>query len=536
MGTRLNSECARLGFLVFAISVLTMSGCGMVGPDFVKPEAPVASQWKESADPRLSPESAEYRNWWTAFDDPILTGLVEAAYRQNLPLQIAGLRILEARAFLGIATGNLYPQLQQGRGEIGYTRISENTANTSPGFDQRYYEAGVGFDAAWELDLWGKFRRAVESGEASLDASVADYDDVLVTLTAEVARTYVVIRTLEERLVVARQNVEIQDRSLQIAAVRFEAGAVTELDLQQAKALLTNTQSLIPSLEGSLRQAKNALSILLGRLPGEVDEILGTPGPIPQLPARVAVSVPAELLRRRPDVRRAEYRLAAQSPLIGVAKAELYPAFELFGSIGLRSADSELTAAGDSDFGDLSNAKSLEIFTGPSVRWNLLNYGRIKNRVRAEDARFQQLQVDYENTVLRAQQEVEDALVGFLKNQEQEAFLLESVAAAKRSVDLSMIQYREGLVDYQRVLDSQRFLSDQQDLQVNVSGRVVTDLIAAYKALGGGWQIRENQPLIPSATLEEMQRRTDWGDLLSTGAAPQPLPETDRGRWRRPDW
>ena len=524
------------GLLPSIVLVLIISGCSMVGPDFVKPEAPVEKEWLESADSRLRTESTDYRNWWTLFNDPVLTRLVESAYLQNLPLQIAGLRILEARALLGIATGNIYPQAQQSRGELAYSRLSENTANTAAGFDQKYGEASFGFDAGWELDVWGKFRRAIESGEANLEASVADYDDALVSLTAEVARTYVVIRTFDERLAVARQNVKIQKRSMEIADVRFEAGAVTELDVQQAKSLLTNTQALIPSLEATLRQAKNALAILLGKLPGEVDDVLQEAGAIPGVPPEVVVSVPAELLRRRPDVRLAEYQLAAQSPLIGVAQAELYPSFELFGSIGLRSADSNRTAAGSSDYADLLDTDSLEIFAGPGFRWNLFNYGRIKNRVRAEDARFQQLLVNYENTVLRAQQEVEDALVGFLKTQEQEAFLLESVTAAKRSVDLSMVQYREGLVDYQRVLDTQRFLTDQQDLQVTTSGSVVTNLIAAYKSLGGGWQIREGQQFVPQATLEEMSQRTDWGDLLSPGAVQVPIPEAERGRWRKPDW
>jgi outer membrane protein TolC len=285
-----------------------------------------------------------------------------------------------------------------------------------------------------------------------------------------------------------------------------------------------------------LRQAKNALAILLGKLPGEVDDELQSAGSIPAVPPEIVVAIPAELLRRRPDVRRAEYQLAAQSPLIGAAKAELYPAFELFGSIGLRSADSNRTAAGSSDYGDLLSADSLEIFAGPGFRWNIFNYGRIKNQVRVQDARFQQLLVNYENTVLRAQQEVEDALVGFLKTQEQESFLLESVAAAKRSVDLSMVQYREGLTDFQRVLDSQRLLADQQDSWVATSGSVVTNLIAAYKSLGGGWQIREGNQPVPPAMMEEMGKRTDWGDLLSPDAVQVPIPEEERGRWRRPDW
>jgi NodT family efflux transporter outer membrane factor (OMF) lipoprotein len=523
-------------FFPSVLVMLAAAGCGMVGPDFVKPEAPLEGQWLEASDPAIQTETSDYRQWWTVFEDPVLTALIEASGRQNLTLQIVGLRILEARAALGIAVGNLYPQQQQGRGDLNYNRISERTANTSPLLDQRYWDGSVGFDAAWELDVWGKFRRAVESGVAGLEAAVAGYDDFLVSLTAEVARTYVVIRTLEERLAVARANVEIQERSLKIAEVRFEAGAVTELDVQQARSLLRSTQALIPNLEASLRQGKNALAILLGRLPGEVDGSLAEPGPIPPVPAGIVVDVPAGLMRRRPDIRLAEYRVAAQSPLIGVAQADLYPAFELFGSIGLASTTSNVTAAGNSDLGDLWAGDSLEIFAGPGLRWNLFNYGRIKNRVRVEDARFQQLLAEYEGTVLRAQQEVEDALVGFLKTREQEGFLRDGVTAAKRSVELSMIQYREGLVDYQRVLDTQRFLTDQQDQQVTTRGEVVTNLIAVYKALGGGWQIREDRPFVPQAVLDEMERRTDWGGLLAPEAIPLSVPPQERPSWRRPDW
>ncbi|MBW2066907.1 MAG: efflux transporter outer membrane subunit, partial [Deltaproteobacteria bacterium] len=457
---------------VVGAAVLLAGGCA-VGPDYVRPPVPQQKEWLEEKDPKIRTEPADFTQWWTVFHDPVLNALVDTAYQQNLPLRIAGIRILEARARLGILTGRLYPQLQQGKGAMSYISSSENAANTRPDFDFSYSEANLGFDAAWELDFWGKFRRAVESGYGTLDASIAGYDDILVTLTADVARTYVLIRTFEERLVVARQNVKIQERSLRIATVRFEGGEVSELDLQQAKSLLRDTQALIPGLEAGLRQAKNSLSILLGRLPGELDEILGSPRPIPKPPVQVAVGLPAELLRRRPDIRAAERRLASQSALIGLAKSDLYPAFTLFGSIGLRASDAAVTAAGfpaGSSLSDLWDSDSIEFFGGPGFTWNIFNYGRIKNRVRVQDARFQQLAVNYKNTVLRAAQEVEDAMVAFLRSQEEVRFLRESVAAAKRSVDISMIQYREGLTDYQRVLDGQRFLTQQQDLLTSKEG------------------------------------------------------------------
>ena len=269
------------------------AGCTMVGPDFVKPEAPVQKEWLEARDPGIKIEASDYKEWWSVFNDPVLDRLVEQAYQQNLPLQIAGIRILQARAQLGAVVGNLYPQTQQGRGGADYSSISENAPNTL-GADDSFWQYNVGFDAAWEVDIWGKFRRAVESGVANLETSIANYDDVLVSLTAEVARTYILLRTFEERLEIARENVGIQQRSLEIAEIRFKAGAVTELDVVQAKSLLRNTEALIPRFEAAVRQAKNALAILMGALPGEIDYMLSGPKLIPQPPPEVVVDSPAE--------------------------------------------------------------------------------------------------------------------------------------------------------------------------------------------------------------------------------------------------
>jgi NodT family efflux transporter outer membrane factor (OMF) lipoprotein len=521
-----------------AAAIFLTTGCTMVGPDFVKPEAPVAAEWMESRDSGIKTEASDYRQWWTVFNDPVLANLAETAYRQNLPLQISGLRILQARAQLGVVVGNLYPQLQQGRGAAEYSSISDNAPN-SLGADDAYWQYNAGFDAAWELDVWGKYRRAVESGVANLETSIASYDDILVTLTAEVARTYVLLRTFEERLEIAQQNVKIQERSLQIAEIRFQAGAVTELDVVQARSLLKDTEASLPRFEAGIRQAKNALAVLLGRLPGEIDNMIDGQKRIPTAPPELVVDIPAELMRRRPDIQLAEYQIATQTPLIGASKAELYPAFQLAGSIGLATSTSRNTNAGGtngSSFSDLFDSDSLEFFGGPSFSWNLFNYGRIKNRVRTEDALLQQLVVNYTDTVLRAHQEVEDSLVGYLRKQQEAGYLLDSVKASQRSVDLSMIQYREGLVDYQRVLDSQRFLTNEQDVWTRARGDAILNLVALYKALGGGWQIREGKDFVSKENIEEMQKRTDWGDLLIPKAVETPAAPDELKRWRRPDW
>jgi len=519
-------------------AVFLTTGCTMVGPDFVKPEAPVETEWLESRDPEIKSAPSDYKAWWSAFNDPVLNNLVENAYQQNLPLQISGIRILQARAQLGVLIGNLYPQQQQGRGSAQYNRLSENSPN-SLNSDDSFWQYDAGFDVAWELDIWGKFRRAVESGVANLEASIANYDDVLISLTAEVARIYVLLRTFEERLEIAIENVKIQERSLQIAEIRFKAGAVTELDVVQAKSLLKNTEAFIPRFEAGIRQAKNALATLLGKLPGQIDQMLGGAKLIPIAPPEIVVDVPAELLRRRPDIQLAEYQIATQTPLIGVSKADLFPSFELFGSFGLLTSSSRNTQAGGrsgSSFSDLFDSDSFEFFGGPSIRWNLFNYGRINNQVRVEDALLQQLIVNYEDTVLRAHQEVEDSMIGFLRKQQEAGFLNDSVKASQRSVDLSMLQYREGLVDYQRVLDSQRFLTDQQDVWTETRGTAIVNLIAMYKALGGGWQIREGQDFVSKDNMEQMEKRTNWGDLLESEAIVTPASAKERQQWRWPDW
>jgi NodT family efflux transporter outer membrane factor (OMF) lipoprotein len=521
-------------FCLLALAFV-ISGCTLVGPDYVKPTAQEPTQWLESANPKIENTEVDFSDWWTVFSDPVLNELIQAAYQQNLPLQIAGLRIYEARAQLGIAFGFQYPQTQQGLGSASINQLSENAPN-SANADRYYSSYDIGLDAAWELDVWGKFRRAVQTGVANLEASIANYDDILVSLTAEVARTYIQLRTSEERLAVARQNVEIQNRSLEIAEVRFKAGAVTELDVTQARALLRSTESTIPGFETDIRQAKNALAILLGKLPGEIDTMLHGAGLIPKVPAEVAVGIPAELLRRRPDIRFAERQLAAQSAQIGFAKADLFPHFTLFGTLGFQASDHTGIQSNNSNFSDLFKKGSYTYAAGAGFNWDIFNYGRITNQVRVEDARFQELAVNYDDAVIRAAQEVEDAMVGFLRSQEAVFVLADAVKASKRSVELSMIQYREGLVDYQRVLDTQRFLTEQQDGLVFTAGTVGRNLVAIYRSLGGGWGLREGKDFVSAGVKEEMEKRTNWGGMLSPEKADYPPSQDVKAIFHRPDW
>jgi NodT family efflux transporter outer membrane factor (OMF) lipoprotein len=503
--------------------MLLFSGCVMLGPDFVTPEAPVSDKWLETGDPKLKSEPTDSTEWWRAFKDPVLNDLVERAYKQNLPLQIAGLRILEARANLGIAYGNIYPQRQQLSGLVSNNQLSKNGSNLGI-LDRSHTDFFIGFDAAWEIDFWGRFRRGIESADAELIASIANYDDFLVSLTAEVARTYVLIRTFQERIELAQENIQIQKRSLEIAEVRFRNGVVTELDVTQAKSLLRDTQALIPRLEAGLRRATNALSILLGIPPSDPQHVMEGEQVIPTVPANVAVGIPTELLRRRPDIRRAELAAAAQSARIGIARSDLFPRIALLGSIGLQSSEGGGILSNNADFVDLFDVDSVTYFLGPRIDWPILNYGRLKNNVRVQDARLQKLIVNYQNTVLKAAQEVEDGLIAFLRTQDEVGFLSDSVTAAKRSVKLSLIQYREGIVDYQRVLTSQQFLVQEQDRWTATRGEVALHLVSTYKALGGGWQIRQDKDFVPIETQQVMRERTDWGDLLKPAALDVPPP------------
>ena len=454
-----------------------------VGPDYFRPGAPVADEWIDVDDPRVVSQEADYSAWWTTFNDPVLDNLVVTAYQQNLPLRVAALRVVEARAQRGIAVGEIFPQAQEGFAE--YSR-SEQSVNTFPAFPfnvlnpRRAETWSAGFDASWELDLWGRFRRNIEAADATLDATVEDYDDVLVTLIGDVGATYVEIRSFDERLNLARKNVETQQGSLRIADAQFRNGAVTELDVAQAKLNLANTQRLLPLFEKSRRRAKNRLCVLLGMPPRDIDDLLNGTGPIPMAPSDAAIGIPADLLRRRPDVRAVERQVAAQSARIGVAESDLYPRFIVTGEIAVAASSATKLFEDPSRIG----------FIGPGFRWNILNYGRIINQVAVQDARYQQLVVQYQNTVLEANREAEDALVDFLRTQEEVERLQESVVAAQRAVDIANTQYRDGAVDFNWVFTLESTLVVQQDELAATQGRVSIALVRLYKALGGGWQIR----------------------------------------------
>ncbi len=387
---------------------------------------------------------------------------------------------MEARAQRNIAAGNLFPQTQQATGSYTRTNVSPNTPAIGPPFT--YDQWQVGTNLAWELDFWGRFRRAIEAADATVDASVENYDDVLVLLVSDVAQRYVEVRTAEQRLEYARQNVQTQRQGLNLATMKYTNGATTRLDVTQGESTLGQTEAIIPPLESERRQAMNQICILLGVPPQDIVQVLNGRQPIPATPPEVALGIPADLLRRRPDVRRAEREVAAQSALIGVATSELYPHFSITGSIFLDAAN----------FKDLFSGNSAGGNIGPSFNWNILNYGRLVNGIRVQDAQFQELAVTYQNIVLQANAEVENGVVRFLNAQQQVKFLTASTRAAEQSVELVRSQYDAGKTDFNRVLIVEQALTQQQDQLAISEGAVVQNLVEIYKALGGGWQIRLN--------------------------------------------
>ena len=530
-GTRM-SRCWKPERMMFGL-VLLAGGC-MLGPDFKTPPATVAEKWLEQGNKSVDFAASEHRDWWEAFNDPRLTRLIQLAYQQNLTLRTAGVRVLEARARLGIAIGEFYPQQQQLGASLTYNRIPISLPYNF--ITNTYWADQFGAQTAWELDIWGKLRRAIESADGGFLASVANYDDVLVTLVGDVATAYVQIRTTERQIAIAQDNITRQRTALKIARAKFQYGTVTRRDVYQAENVLGSTEATIPQLNIQLAQAKNALSVLLGMPPGPLDDLLAGPSDIPTAPEQVIVGIPADLLRRRPDVRRAELQAAAQSAQIGVAKADLFPTFSLVGNVGTLATD-----ISPSNLGNVFTRRSLHYSVGPAIQWNVLNYGQITNNVRMQDAKFQELLIDYQNTVLKAQQEVEDGIATFIYSRDQAEFLQQSVGAAEGALRIALLQYREGILDFTTVLTAEQNLYQAQNNLVLATGSIALGLITTYRALGGGWQIREGREIVPADTQREMAERTNWGtlltpDLLRPDAPGLPSPQDRAPPVRLPEW
>jgi len=465
----------RLNRSLVALACLGLAGCAAVGPDYTLPATEIPASWKgaDATDNQLASDQAagDLGQWWQRLDDPILSGLVEEALLASLDLRSAQARLREARARSVIAGSARYPVVGAG-GRASTSRSSEETGSG----DTRDFFS-VGFDASWELDVFGGVRRGVEAAEADLESAEASLNDARVSLAAEVALSYVDVRTQQLLIDIARTNLETQSETLQLTDWRAQAGLVSSQDVEQARSNREQTRAQIPALEISLAEAKNRLDILLGRVPGSLHGLLAEPAGLPSVPAQIAVGIPAETLRQRPDVRAAERSLAAETALVGVAEAARYPSFSLSGSIGLEALS--FGALGNSGAG---TSALLAGFTAP-----IFNAGRLRAQVEIQDSVRERAQVAYEQTVLSALQEVENALVAIARNRERGEALANAVDSARNAAQLARQRYSAGLIDFQSVLVSERsVLVLEESLGIN-QANAVRALIRLYKALGGGW-------------------------------------------------
>jgi multidrug efflux system outer membrane protein len=501
-----------------SLALLAVAGCKAVGPDYEPPEVETPDAWRNAVVEELESGDSALETWWEGLGDPTLDGLIARAGESNLDLAVALARVDEARALRGIAAGEKLPSVGAG---ASYDRVqlSDNGFNPAPpgGFDPLSVGA-VGIDAAWELDVFGRIRRSVEAADAALGATLEDYRDVMVTLYAEVASSYVDARSLQARLAFARANAQSQRDSLQLTRDRYEAGLTSALDVAQAESNLATTEAQIPALEQSLEFAFNRVAVLLGEQPGAVHELLAEAAPVPDPPARVTATVPADLLRRRPDLRRAERSLASQTALIGVATADMYPRFSLTGAVGLESTQ----------LSDLLDGDSLTWNVGLPVRWNLFAGGALRSAVEAQEARTEQALVSYEQTLLRALEEVENALAAYRLERIRRERLAEGVDASQRAVELVRTQYLSGLTNFQNLLDSQRSLFRQQDELAASEGQVVQSLIALNKALGGGWPLERADEQAQEILTAAMGTPVADAGTVAEGIAPQPQEQSKR--------
>jgi NodT family efflux transporter outer membrane factor (OMF) lipoprotein len=520
----------RIALLVLAAAALSSAGCTSfrqyvqngfkVGPNYCKPAAPIADEWIDSMNPRLGTGPMETAGWWRVFGDPVLDRLVETAYRQNITLREAGFRIAESQSQRAITVGNLFPQSQELFGDYSRIQRSQQTATFPRGLGggfgalvrTNFDQWRLGSAMAWELDFWGRYRRAIESADATLDAAVEDYDDVLVLLISEVATTYIDYRTLEQRLIYANENIGYQTESARVAKARLEAGRTdAEVDSPQANSNLARTQAAMQVLEISKREAQNRLCVLLGMPPHDLSYLLNGSSGIPVPPETMVVDVPSSLLRRRPDIRRAERLVAAQSAQIGIAESNLYPAISINGTLYMEAGQ----------FANMFKNDAWSGSVGPAFRWNVLNYGRLVNLINVQDAILQQRIAAYQQQALLANEEAENSIIGFLRYHDQVDYLVDSVREAQQAERVSQLKYNQGAIDYNRLFTIQTLLVQQQDAMATAQGNSALSIVGLYRAMGGGWEIRLAPPEAFSTPEIAPPAAPQPGEIVP---APAPIP------------
>ena len=481
-------------WLLATISLFALfTGCPAVGPDYVKPDLEVPQDWQSPKEDGLIPEPVPpemLARWWTTLNDPVLSNLMVRAIAGNLDLQTAQARVKEARARRGISSSGYYPTIDASGS------ASKNRSSEVSGAPKEFKLYTAGFDAAWELDIFGGVRRSVEAAEADLSASQEELNQVLVSLLAEVALNYIDVRALQARITVAEENAAAQTETYDLTRSRYKAGLTDELAVHGARYSLAGTLAQIPTLNIALTGAKNRLAVLLGEAPGAVHLELAEHAPIPVPPLAVAIGVPAETLRQRPDVRRAERALAAQTARIGVAKADLYPKFRLFGALGYESLSTD----------DFFRSGNLAWSFGPSISWRLFSGGAIRQNIEVQTARQEQALKQYQSAVLKAIEEAENALSAYVNEQKRRDNLIIARDAAAHAFTIARDQYRAGLVTFSDVLIAQRSLLSFEDQLAQSEGQVTTNLVRLYKSLGGGWTFHGDSPPLDGATETAAQK------------------------------
>lgn len=453
----------------FLSAALFLTGCTAVGPNYSEPQIELRENWNSSYSATTAGDEDRLASWWHELNDPVLASLIDQAVANNLDIKEAVSRVRQARYERNITSAARYPSID-GNGAASSSGNSENESN------ERLYSAGV--DASWEIDIFGGVQRSVEASVAEYQAQVEDLHDVLVTLLSEVAINYIDLRTYQQQYLSTQNNIRIQQQNKDLTDSMLAAGLSDELEQAQAAYQLAGTKAQLPSLETSINSTLNRLAVLLGESAGSLDEILSSPEEIPVPEKSLAAGIPANVVRQRPDIRQAERRLAAQTALIGVAKADLYPHLYLSGSLGLQATTSSAF------FSDPTSLWSI----GPSISWSLFNAGSVKNNVKAKEEVQQQYLLQYQTTVIEAIEEIENSLNAFDAEQKKLIILTEAVSEASRAVDLATQQFSTGLGDFKDVLDAQQALLTYEDSLNESKGNLATNLVELYKALGGGWQ------------------------------------------------
>lgn len=466
--------------LLFLLLLLT--GCFHVGPNFKSPPTTVQESWTEQS-PRITidPE-IEIGPWWHNYQDETLNALIDYALQENFTLEAAGYRIIAARANLGFAIGEFFPQTQQAEGSFIRTHISANAPNTL-GIDRDFGDGILGLRMAWELDFWGRFYRGVQAAYGEYAATKNDYRDVQRIIISDIVLAYVQHKTLQNRIAILEHNVEIQFRSAEIAKVRWEEGFESELDYAQAVTLWKETEARKVNLEIELKRTLTSIAILVGLTPEEFLCVFAINSAPLHIPTDAVIGCPAEVLYQRPDLRRSLDLLFAQNARVGIAESDLYPRISFTGFLGLECATDTHSTANQKGKHFFSRS-SLTFFYGPDFTWPILNYGRLENRVREQYAILYEGIATYRNQVLEAYKEVEDALTFFVKSIEETADLEHSFKYAKRSVDISTLQYQEGIADYSRVLNSLQLQVSAEDSMAQAFGNIGLAYANIYRSLG----------------------------------------------------